>query len=175
MNFTRFLNFKGIVIGVAIFSVIFAVLAFSGKIPIFSSTAKQKLTGTLQVWGTIPKSSMNAFVDNFDKTAKTYNMVYTEVKESEINQKLILALADGYAPDLLITPSEVVFANQNRLLPIDKTSITESDFRNLFIDAASILIDTNGYLGLPLSIDPLVLYYNRDILSSNGYITAPLY
>lgn len=118
---------------------------------------------------------MNAFVDNFDKTAKTYNMIYTEVKESEINQKLILALADGYAPDLLITPSEVVFANQNRLLPINKTSITESDFRNLFIDAASILIDTNGYLGLPLSIDPLVLYYNRDILSSNGYITAPLY
>ncbi len=118
---------------------------------------------------------MNGFVDNFDKTAKTYNMVYTEVKEKDINQKLILALADGYAPDLLITPSEVVFANQNRLLPISKTTITETDFRNLFIDGASILIDSSGYLGLPLSIDPLVLYYNRDILSSNGFSDPPLY
>ncbi len=49
MNFSRFLNFKGIIIGVALFSVIIAVLGFSGKIPIFNSTAKQKLTGTLQV------------------------------------------------------------------------------------------------------------------------------
>lgn len=175
MNFTRFLNFKSVLIGVAIFGAVFAVLAFSGKIPIFNSTQKQKFTGTLQVWGTIPKSAMTSFVDMFDKEAKSYNMVYTEVKESELNDKLISALADGYAPDLLITPSEVVFANQNRLLPVSLTSISESDFRNLFIDSASILITGNGYLGLPLSIDPLVLYYNRDILSSNGYLNPPLY
>lgn len=173
MNLARFLNFKSIILGVAIFGVIFAVLAFSGKIPIFNSTAKQKLTGTLQVWGTLPKASMNGFVDTFDKTAKTYTMVYTEVPETEINQKLVLALADGYAPDLLITPSEVVFANQKRLLPISLATISETDFRNTFVDGASILITADGYLGLPLSLDSLVLYYNRDILASVGYIKPP--
>src|SRR5574344_2038164 len=134
MDFKRFLNFKTILLGIGIFAAILAVLIFSGKVPLFNSASKQKLTGTVRVWGTIPSMNMTYFVDAFDKEAKTYNMEYTEIPYSEINQKLVMALADGYAPDLIIAPSEIAFANSNRIYPVSPSTISEASFRNMFAD-----------------------------------------
>ncbi|MEA4910511.1 hypothetical protein SDC9_33262 [bioreactor metagenome] len=174
MDFKRFLNVKTVLLGSGIFAAILAILIFSGKVPLFNSASKQKLSGTVRVWGTIPSVTMSYFVDAFDKEAKSYNMEYTEVPYSEINRRLIQALADGYAPDLIIAPAEIAFANSNRIRPVSPTDISESNFRNMFADIASNLIEMpTGYLALPISVDPLVLYYNRDVLSSAGFYEPP--
>ncbi len=174
MDFKRFLNFKNILIGAAIFAAVFAILIFSGKVPLFNSASKQKLSGTVRVWGTIPNTTMSYFVDAFDKEAKSYNMQYTEIPYAEFNQRLIKALADGYAPDLIIAPSDIAFANSNRIYHVSPMTISESNFRNMFADIAAPLIEMPvGFLALPVSVDPLVLYYNRDILSSNGFYEPP--
>ena len=65
--------------------------------------------------GTLPNSLMSSFVDEFDKDAKTYTMNYTEVPLEDFNNKLLTALADGYAPDLVIAPVSIAFANLNRI------------------------------------------------------------
>ncbi|MEI6352701.1 MAG: ABC transporter substrate-binding protein [Candidatus Nomurabacteria bacterium] len=174
MNFGKILNFKSVLLGMALFAVIIALLGFSGKIPIFNSSSNQKLTGTVNVWGTIPADSMAQFTDLFDKTAKSYAMNYTEVPYDSFNSKLVKAIANGSAPDLVIAPSDILFANISYLYPVTVATIPESKFRNDFIDESALLIDMPyGYLGLPLSVDPLVLYYNRDILSSNGFSNPP--
>lgn len=176
MNFSRFLNFKSILFGLGIFAVIIAILGFSGKLPIFNSSSEQKLTGTLNVWGTLPASSMNGFVDLFDKTAKTYAMQYTEVSYNDINRRLIQALADGNAPDLIIAPSEIALANINRvkIIPITDPDLTEAKFKDNFADIANQLFYPSvGSIALPISVDPLILYYNKDILSSNGFVSPP--
>lgn len=174
MDFQKLLNFKNILLGVGIFAVIIALLGFSGKLPIFNNTSTQKLSGTVNVWGTIPAESMSYFVDSFDKEAKTYSMQYTEVPYSQINQKLTTALADGVAPDLIIAPSDIVLSNISRVFPVSVSTMPETNFRNQFIDMSSMLISIPyGYLGLPVSVDPLVLYYNRDILSTNGFTNPP--
>lgn len=174
MDLKRFLNFKAVLLGSGIFAAILAILIFSGKIPLFNSASKQKLTGTVRVWGTIPYNTMSFFVDAFDKEAKSYNMEYTEVSYSEINKRLIQALADGYAPDLIIAPADIAFANSNRIQPVSPTTITETNFRNMFADISSSLIEMpTGYLALPISVDPLVLHYNRDILTSSGFMEPP--
>ncbi len=174
MNFLKFLKFKNILLGIAIFAVIIAILGFSGRVPIFKSKKDQKLTGTLRVWGTLPKNKMIDFQKAFDKEAKTYSLSYTEISENEFNNRLISSLADGASPDLIIAPLEILFSNEKRVQNIPLVNMPETQYRNTFIDASSILIDSqNGYLGFPVSIDPLILYYNRDILSSNGFLTAP--
>lgn len=176
MNFSKLINFKGILIGASVFAIVIAMLGFSGKIPIFNKEANKKLTGVLNVWGTIPYTSMSGFVAMFNKMAKTYSINYKEVPYDEINDRLIQALADNIAPDLVIAPSEIAFENRRRIYLVSPQSISESFFRNSFIDASSILsVLPNGYLGIPLSIDPLVLYYNRDLLSSSGFIDPPKY
>ena len=174
MDFSKFLNFKNILIGIAIFAVVIAIFGFSGKIPIFNNSSKQRLTGTVRVWGTLPNSLMSSFVDEFDKDAKTYTMNYTEVPLEDFNNKLLTALADGYAPDLVIAPVSIAFANLNRIYYTLPSTIPESTFRNIYADISSNLIDIpRGYIALPISVDPLVLYYNRDILSSNGFVNPP--
>ncbi len=175
MDFKKFLNFKGILLGVGLFAAVIAVLGFSGKLPFFgSSSSTQKLSGTVRVWGTIPQGNMNDFVNAFDKAAKTYTMEYKEVPYEQINSKLISALADGLAPDLIIAPSEIAFANLSRIYPISTATIPESTYRSTFVDSSAMLIyPPYGYIALPVSIDPLVLYYNSDILSSNGFTSPP--
>jgi ABC-type glycerol-3-phosphate transport system substrate-binding protein len=175
MDFKKFLDFKSILFGIGIFATIIAVLGFSGKIPFLSSSSSsQKLSGTVTVWGTIPQGSMANFVNAFDKAAKTYSMNYVEVPYSQINSKLTSALADGVGPDLIIAPTEIAFANLSRLYPINTTTIPEATYRSSFVDAATILVyPPYGYIALPISVDPLVLYYNSDILSSNGFTSPP--
>ncbi len=174
MNFDRFLNFKNILIGVAIFAVVIAIFGFSGKLPIFNNSSKQRLTGTVRVWGTLSNTAMASFVDEFDKDAKTYTMNYTEVPLEEFNNKLLISLADGYPPDLIIAPVSIAFSNLNRIYYTLPSTIGETTFRNIYADIASNLIDMpRGYIALPISVDPLVLYYNRDILSSNGFVSPP--
>ena len=171
----KLLTFKGILIAIAIFGIIFALLGLSGKLPFLNNGSKQKLTGNLRVWGIIPKNDFGDFEGLFNKTAKTYSMSYKEVDYNDFNLELIKAIADGNAPDIIIGPSELSFANEKRIYPISTQVITESNFRNYFINTASILYSPllGGYLGLPISIDPLILYYNRDILSSHGILYPP--
>lgn len=174
MNFSKFLNFKSILLGIGIFATLIAILGFSGKIPIFNSSSKQKIKGNVQVWGTMPSSAMTNFTSDYYKDTKGINIIYTEIPYKDFNRRLTSALADGFAPDLIITPIDITFANASRLFPVSPQTIPESNFRNTFVDSASILIEMpQGYLGLPVSVDPLVLYYNRDILSSNGFSDPP--
>jgi ABC-type glycerol-3-phosphate transport system substrate-binding protein len=175
MDFKKFLDFKSILFGAGIFAVIIAVLGFSGKIPFLnSSSSSQKLSGNVVVWGTIGEDAMSNFVNMFNKQAKTYTMEYKEVPYNKINNRLISALADGVGPDLIIAPSEIAFANLSKLYPVSLATIPEATYRDSFVDAASILIyPPYGYIALPISVDPLVLYYNSDILSSNGFTSPP--
>ncbi len=175
MDFSKFLNFKSILFGVGIFATVIAVLGFSGKIPFLnSSSSSKKLTGIVTVWGTITQGAMSDFINAFDKAAKTYSMEYKEVPYDQINSRLISALADGVGPDLIIAPSEIAFSNLSRIYPVNTATISESTYRSSFVDAGAMLIyPPYGYIALPVSIDPLVLYYNSDILSSNGFTSPP--
>ncbi len=174
MNFQKFLNFKNILLGAGIFVMLIAIASFSGKLPIFNSSS-QKLKGNVYIWGTIPRNNISQYISDFYKETEGLNLIYTEIRYEDFNSKLTSALADGVAPDLILVPIDILFANANRLYPLSFQSFSESSFRNTYVDSASILIDSliEGYLGLPVSVDPLVLFYNRDILSTNGFSDPP--
>jgi ABC-type glycerol-3-phosphate transport system substrate-binding protein len=62
---------------------------------------------------------------------------------------------------------------QRKLALISFDAYPESDFKQSFIQGAEILLTKDGTYGLPFLVDPLVMYYNRDILNSNGVAAAP--
>lgn len=174
MNIKKFLNFKSILFASGIFAAIFATLVFSGKIPLFNKSQNQKLSGNVVVWGTVPSSSMLDFVDMFNKEAKTYTMKYIEVPYEQMNAKITSARANGQSPDLIIAPSDILLANVNWTQIIGLNDISESVFKGSFADIASVLFFPGvGSVGLPVSVDPLVLYYNKDLLSTNGFVNPP--
>ena len=128
----------------------------------------------VKIWGTIPEDSLAFTLEIFNKqNVNSYSVTYTEVKENQISSALITALADGQAPDLILAPSYIILQNVKRLNLIPQNVISEIDFRNIFVDASQILISSQGYLGLPVSVNPLIMYYNRDLLSSAGLTNPP--
>ena len=52
---------------------------------------------------------------------------------------------------------------------IPYSSISERDFKVTFIEEAELFLSPDGIYALPLSIDPMVLYYNRNKLSAAGH------
>ena len=52
---------------------------------------------------------------------------------------------------------------------IPSSALSQSQFESTFIDAASPFVASNGILGVPILADPLVLYWNKDMLSSAGF------
>jgi len=176
MDFSKVLNLKNILLGIGIFAVVIAMLGFSGKLPGFDNQKanQSQYTGVVKIWGTIPEDSLAQTLEIFNKqNVDSYSVDYKEVREDQISLALITALADGQAPDLILAPSYIILQNSKRLNLIPQNVISEIDFRNIFVDASQILISTQGYLGLPVSVNPLIMYYNRDLLSSAGLTNPP--
>ncbi|HWC58042.1 MAG TPA: extracellular solute-binding protein, partial [Candidatus Paceibacterota bacterium] len=83
------------------------------------------------------------------------------------------ALANGAPPDLILFTSEEFSQFKDKLYPIPYTVITERTYRDTNIDGAQIFLSKNGILGIPLVVDPLVVYYNKDILAKSNFVVPP--
>lgn len=127
------------------------------------------------MWGTLPEVEMNKLVQEFNPQAKDYRVVYTEIPADEFNQRLLEALASGQGPDLIIAPHQILLSQAARLYPFPNGSLSEKSFKDTYIDGASIFYTPQGAIALPVSIDPMVLFYNRALLSKHGVINPPQY
>lgn len=164
---------RNILLGVGVFAALFSVLIFSGKIPIGNTTVQAK--GEVVLWGTLPEVAMNRVVQEYNQKTSTYRVVYVEVSEQGFNQALLEALASGTGPDLILAPHQVILSQVARLYPFPTSSFSEKSFKDTYVDGASLFFSPAGALALPVSIDPLVLFYNRTLFSKHGLINPPVY
>ncbi len=94
-------------------------------------------------------------------------------KESTYQQNLIEAFAQGKGPDLFILPSDMIAGNEQYVYKIPYTSYPEKTFRDSFIDGADAFLSKDGVVGFPLVVDPMVMYYNKDLFSNEGIASPP--
>jgi ABC-type glycerol-3-phosphate transport system substrate-binding protein len=164
---------RTILLGAGVFSALIAILIFSGKLPV--GNKKVQATGEVAIWGTIDEGQMNGVVQQFNSEARTYRVTYREIPEAQFSKKLTDALADGTGPDLIIAPHQYILANASRLYPFPSTSLSQDAYSSLYVDGASVFYTLSGALALPITIDPLVLFYNRRSLSKHGIVNPPQY
>lgn len=164
---------RNILLGLGVFAALFSVLIFSGKLPI--GNKDQEAKGEVTLWGTLPETAMNTVIQQFNPKAQEYRVVYTEVSASQFSQRLVEALANGTGPDLIIAPHQLILANSSRLYPFPLASFSEKSYKDMYIDGASLFFTPEGAIALPVSIDPLVLFYNRTLFSKHGVINPPEY
>jgi len=162
---------RNILLGLGVFAALFSVLIFSGKLPIGNKSEAAK--GEVQLWGTIDEVLMNKVVQEFNPKATTYRVVYREIPQSQFNQVLLESLANGTAPDLIIAPQQIILSNLSRLYPFPISSISEKAYKDMYVDGASLFFTPQGAMALPVSIDPLVLFYNRTLFSKHGIVNPP--
>jgi ABC-type glycerol-3-phosphate transport system substrate-binding protein len=151
-----------------------AVLVFSGLISFGSKTTNTTTpTGTVVMWGTVPQKMMRTFLDAAGIGNGDYLISYTEHSPDTLKQDLIVALASGSSPDILLYPSEMLTQVKDMLYVIPYAAYPERTFRDTNIDGAQLFLTKDGSLGFPLVVDPLVVYYNKDLLAKANFIIPP--
>jgi ABC-type glycerol-3-phosphate transport system substrate-binding protein len=164
---------RNILLGVGLFATLLAVLIFSGRIQVGSK--ETKLQGEVNIWGTLPETGMNAVVQQFNPQAKTYVVRYRYIPEAAFAQQLLEGLANGTGPDMILTSYQTILSQQSRIQPFPLASFSEKTYKDMYVDGASVLFTSQGALALPVSVDPMVLFYNRTLLSKRGVANPPTY
>jgi ABC-type glycerol-3-phosphate transport system substrate-binding protein len=127
------------------------------------------------LWGVFPDHKIAPIISQFNTEAKDYRVQYEYVSEEKFNQKLLEALASGTGPDMILAPYQIILSQRERIAPFPITSVPEKIFKDTFVDGASLFFTPNGALAFPVTIDPMVLFYNRQMLSKHGIVNPPQY
>ncbi len=126
------------------------------------------------IWGTLSQSAFKAVFQDITAENKPFNVVqYEEISKTSFDEELVNAIAEGRSPDLIVLGADALVLHRAKILPIPYDSFPEREFRDTFVDAAEIFAQAQGIYGVPFAIDPLVMYWNRDLFASNGLAQPP--
>ncbi len=167
-------SFQTILLFVFIIGFVIAIAIFSG---LFSSSKSATVstvpTGQVAVWGILPYDTMQPYINNFNSMGYGYTLLYTQHTPATLYQDLITALANDASPDLVLISSEQYSQIGNKLFTIPYTVTPERQFRDTNIDGAQIFLTSKGISAFPLVVDPLVVYYNKDLLAAKNFVGLP--
>ncbi len=158
---------------------IFAVMAIVAIVFLGGYKTKQSAQDStygkeVVIWGTLNQDIFDVVFRNISQEDKAFSVVqYYEVPEDNFDDELINAIAEGRSPDMVVLSAENLVKHRAKLLAIPYTSIPLSDFRNKYVDGAEIFALQDGVYAVPFAVDPLMLYWNRDMFASVGLAQAP--
>ena len=139
-------------------------------------------SATLEVWGVF--DDILAFDDSikaFEKANKSIKVNYKMYKPQDYEKAVLDALAAGQGPDVWMIHNTWLPEHINKIQPMpasiggSKVSLmTVRQFKDAFVDVAAMdLINGGKIYGLPLYVDTLALYYNKDMFASAGIAQTP--
>lgn len=161
--------FQYVIIGIFVLFIILGAIVFS------TYRASQNADEAIQIsmWGSIPADQFISFTNQyFGNNDLKYTVNYTYKDKSVIDQQLVEAIASGVGPDVIILPQDLIVRYINKIYKIPYTTIPELDFKQTFVQEGEMFMTNEGILALPFLVDPLVMYWNRDIFNNNA-ITKP--
>lgn len=130
--------------------------------------------GPVVIWGTLPKDAVDAGLSALSSAQSQYAKVtYVERPAASFDSDLANALASGTGPDLVIISQEMLEPQMSKLRVIPFSSVPQRTYIDTYLPEFELFLSADGTYGLPLALDPLVLYYNRAILASAGVASPP--
>ncbi len=164
--------FKGILFGVFGLAALLGLYVFAT----YTNSGPAGAVGTVTVWGTLPAADIEAGLlaaRRADLSLK--GVTYVEMPVATLAADLAAAIATGAPPDLVLASQEQLLALAPLLTPISLETLSARTFADSFAGEGALFTapGSAGYYGVPLLIDPLVLFYNRAVLSSSGVATPP--
>ena len=163
--------FQVVVIGIFVVLAIVGVLVFSG---VGGLGDDDQRIGRVEIWGTIPHQIIDQMISELNSGNGRFDDVdYVEKDEETYEEEFVQALAAGTGPDLFLLEQDRIIKNQDKIIEIPYDTISQRDFKNTFIEEGEMYLTGGGVLGLPFTIDPMVMYWNRDIFQSAGIANQP--
>ncbi|MBC7981778.1 carbohydrate ABC transporter substrate-binding protein [Candidatus Parcubacteria bacterium] len=125
------------------------------------------------IWGVLPKANVDAGLEPFRIKGQDPSFTYVEYPEQGFEQAILKAIAEGNGPDAIIFPDYMYYSQINKLLTIPNTTVTAQDYASTYLDISNKFTVQGGIKAFPILLDPLVMYYNVDLLKSDGILIPP--
>ncbi len=167
-------NFQITILAIFIVFLVVAILMFSGILPIGNSSPTGA-SGQVVLWGTAPLSEMSKILANFNQANKTFSVSYVEKDSATYDKDLLEAFASGTGPDVFFLPDNLILKYKNKIMPISYATLPQKTFTDTFIGEGSLFLTADSALAFPLTIDPMVMYYNTSLFDAAGIPKVPQY
>jgi ABC-type glycerol-3-phosphate transport system substrate-binding protein len=163
--------------GFGIIAVI-AVIVFA-KAPSSSSgtVTVPGVHGNVVIWGTFPvQGGVDKPISDFNAAYKgVFTVSYVFHDPKDFDTDLVEALASGNGPDIVLLPDDLILRHTDKIELISYTSFPQRDFQASFIQAGEIYMRNKGLIALPFAVDPMVMYWNRDLFNNSSITEPPKY
>ena len=164
-------KFQIIVLAIFVACIIGGAIAFA--------TFKSKSSTTLPsvtIWGTLSNDTISRYVQEINLArSQQLNINYVEISQANWNSAFINALAKGQGPDVVLLPQDMLSRYTDKVVPIPYNILAQRDFMNTYVGGADLYLGTQGVLAVPILIDPMVMYWNRDLFNNAGLAGYPQY
>ncbi|MDO8604188.1 MAG: extracellular solute-binding protein [bacterium] len=163
--------FQIVIMVVFVAFLLLGFLGFSGKLPLPGGDKKINY-GVVTMWGNLPAIPMQGLITAITSADKSITIKYVEKNPASLRRDFVEALAVGQGPDIIMLSQDEILKNINKLSFISYESIPERDFKSTFIEEGEMFLWPSGISALPFTIDPIIMYWNRDIFT-DALETAP--
>ncbi len=165
-------KFQLTLIGIFVLCIIAGVTLFATYKP----DSTQDNFPVITIWGTFPESTFTSLIQRLNsERAVTIQVNYVEKSPASFDKEFIENLARGVGPDAVLLPQEMLAKHLDKMVPIPYNVFSERDYKNNYIAQAELYLSPAGVMALPFTIDPLVMYWNKDMYTNAGISLYPTF
>jgi len=133
---------------------------------------------SLEFWGIEDDEEVwRKVIEEFRKEYSHVTVNYRRLPADSYEETLVNRLAEGKGPDLFVLKSSWLAKHRDKIFPLPAGSnpLPPAELKRVFADdpSAGLLTSKGELLGLPIFIDSLALFYNKDIFDGAGIAEAP--
>jgi multiple sugar transport system substrate-binding protein len=139
------------------------------------STSTAPKSVVLNFWDPFEDSqNLQPLISAYEQKHPNVQIIYTKKDITTYPQDLLNALASGTGPDIFSINNSWLPAYLDKTVPATSTILSYTTYKNSFVDVAVNDFTKNQQVyAVPLYVDSLGLYYNKDILGTAGIATPP--
>lgn len=164
--------FQVVLIGIFIALGVGGVLAFA----LFGGFGKHvnPYGANVTIWGVLDDAPFVSAFNDISQSDPDFKVVsYVQKDPRTFSTELVNALAEGKGPDIILFSHDMILSMRGKIAPFSYTDMPDRTFKDTYIDGAQVFALRDGIYGLPIAVDPLLMYWNRDIFSTKGLSQPP--
>lgn len=153
-------------IGVMVICGVATLVAFLLFSTYKGTSGSAAVSGTVTVWGSFRPEEIEPLLNGVRQTYPDLKVYFQNKNANTMYTDFVSSAATNQSPEILIVPISNVLSYAPFITPISKTSLSDRVIGEQFIDAVTPLNTPLGMIGVPVSINPLLLVANKEYLQS---------
>lgn len=137
---------------------------------------------TLEFWGVFDEPTLYSdVIRGFQRENPGVKINYRLFSYNEYEKRLLDGFASGTGPDIWLMHNTWLPQHGDKIAPLpqnienqEKPLLTVTDFKRQFVDVTlADLVYNDQIYAMPIYVDTLALYYNKDVFNTAGIATPP--